>query len=113
MELKYFLHFKLVLVIKNANKPPNKMEIRQVKTAKRTVFNLSLIHIYKLLPATFDAFFPFPCPSVLASSAFVPTPVPIATATISIWTGNTSVSALSADSLPDLIFPTKALSPML
>ena len=47
MELKYFLHFKLVLVIKNANKPPNKMEIRQVKTAKRTVFN-SGVHRFVL-----------------------------------------------------------------
>ena len=59
------------------------------------------------------AFLAFPCPSVLARSALVPTPVPIPTATISICTGNTSVSALSAASLPTFMFPTKALSTML
>ena len=67
----------------------------------------------RLFPATFAAFLLFPCPSVLARSAFVPTPVPIPTATISICTGNTRVSAFNAASLPTLIFPTNALSTML
>ena len=38
MELKYFLHFKLVLVTRKAKSPPNRMEIRQVRTASNTVF---------------------------------------------------------------------------
>ena len=44
-----------------------------------------------MLPATFAAFLLFPCPSVLARSAFVPTPVPIPTATISICTGKIKI----------------------
>ena len=67
----------------------------------------------RLFPATFAAFLLFPCPSVLARSALVPTPVPIPTATMSIWTGNTSVNAFNAASLPTLIFPTNALSTIL
>ena len=67
----------------------------------------------RLLPATFAAFLLFPCPSVLARSALVPTPVPIPIATISICTGNTSVRAFNADSLPVFILPTNALSTML
>ena len=35
----------------------------------------------------------FPCPSVRARSAFVPTPVPIPTATMSICTGNSKKEA--------------------
>ena len=42
-----------------------------------------------------------------------PIPRPIPTATISICTGNTNVSAFNAASLPTLIFPTNALSTML
>jgi len=67
----------------------------------------------KLFPATFAAFLLSPCPSVLARSALVPTPVPMPTATISICTGNTRVSAFNAASLPTFIFPTKALSTIL
>ena len=64
-------------------------------------------------PATFAAFSQFPCPSVRASSAFTPTPVPMASATMSICTGKASVIALSAASPPSRIFPTNALSTML
>ena len=67
----------------------------------------------RLFPATFAAFALSPWPSVLARSALAPTPVPIPNATISICTGNTSVSAFSAGSLPAFILPTKALSTML
>ena len=49
----------------------------------------------------------------VGTNALVPTPVPIPTATISICTGNTSVNAFNAASLPTLIFPTNALSTML
>ena len=37
MELKYFLNFISVLVTRNANKPPNKMEIKHVSTERITV----------------------------------------------------------------------------
>ena len=39
MELKYFLNFKLVLVTRKANTPPYRIEIRQVNTAKSSVFH--------------------------------------------------------------------------
>ena len=67
----------------------------------------------KLFPAIFDALLYFSSPSVLARSAFVPTPVPMPNATISIWIGNTNVRAFNADSLPTFIFPTNALSTIL
>ena len=49
IELKYFLNFKFVLVIKNANNPPNTIEIKQVKTARSTVFNIG---VHRLLFAS-------------------------------------------------------------
>ena len=39
MELKYFLNFRFVLVTKNANVPPYRMDIRQVSTASIKVFH--------------------------------------------------------------------------
>ena len=45
--------------------------------------------------------------------AFIPTPVPMDTATIIICTGKARVSAFSACSPPTAIFATNALSTML
>ena len=47
MELKYFLYFMLVLVTRKANRPPNMIDIAQVKTDSRTVLK-SGIHRFVL-----------------------------------------------------------------
>ena len=65
------------------------------------------------MPAVRLAFSRSPAPSVRASSAFAPTPVPMATATISSCTGNASPSAVSASSPPSRIRDKYALSTML
>ena len=54
----------------------------KIPNKKQTIYMINPRN--RLLPATFDAFFLFPCPNVFAKSALVPTPVPIPIATISI-----------------------------
>ena len=59
---------------------------------------IKLIEIILIAPIKYSLEFPalnydFPVRVVLAKSVFVPTPVPIPTATINIWTENTSVKS--------------------
>ena len=39
IELKYFLNFISVLVTRNANRPPKRIDITQVRTERITVFS--------------------------------------------------------------------------
>ena len=64
-------------------------------------------------PATRLARSRSPCPRLLDSRAFAPTPVPMPTATISICSGKARVSAFSAASPFSFMLDTKALSTML
>ena len=64
-------------------------------------------------PAALPASSRSPWPRLRDISAFIPTPVPMAIATISICTGKASVSAFRACSPPSAMLDTNALSTML